>query len=420
MPEPNRIVIDRVDWKSVLPVLRLASAFKHALQPGKLFIALLAVVIIHLSGIGLGALFEAASSAGDDGHSDERSVMRAVGHEGENPYDQFLSQQVRAFQKLSYAALSLDHGFDSDSGVSDQLANLVVLHPMMLFERDPFFALVFSGMVLLVLSVSTGILCRMGASQVCANRVTPMAQAVCHVRRRWLWYVLTPLMPLLLIGVLALLLYLSGLVFFNVPWLDAVGSLGFGVMLLMGVLIAGVLLLLALAFVLMPPALSVEGSEGFDAVSRSFNYILFRPWQFAAYLFSAALYLGVVYVLLTVVAGLGLGATHYFVNAGAIGESSFQQIINASYDMGEASSDANIQVSGWIIGRWIDLMYLIVVAVLFSTICCLQTQIYVLMRRSADGTPMDQCDGGEEPDLWAEAPASEQAGSTDDTAGAEG
>lgn len=399
MPEPNRIVIDRVDWKSVLPVLRLASALKHALQPGKLLVALVAVLLLHGSGLLLDAAWP-SEVAGDEQGEESRFVSESE----DGPYRTFLNQQTRAFGQLSTAALSLDHGFDSGTGVTDALAQLVIYQPLLLFHTQPVFASILGAIVLLVLSLSAGILCRMCASQVCADRLTPAAEATRHVRSRWVWYLLTPGMPLLLIGVLALLLFLAGLVFFNAPWLDVVGSLGFGVMLLAGMLIAIVLLLLALSFLLMPPALSVEGSDGFDAISRSFNYILFRPWQLAVYLFSTMLYLGVVYILLAAITGLGIGATYYFVSAGSFTETGFDQIFLQAYGENSDASDANIDASAWIIGRWLDVVGLIVTAILFSTLCCLQTQVYVLMRRSADGTPMDQYDANDPADLWPETP----------------
>lgn len=414
MPEPNRVVIDRVDWKSVLPVLRLASALKHALQPGKLLVALVAVVLLHGCGLLLDMVWPSENSADKRGDYSRLVTTRDGG-----PYQTFLNQQTRAFSQLTFAALSLDHGLDSDSGVTDQLSQIVVYQPLMLFDDQPLFASIMGVIALFVLAISAGILCRMCATQVCANCLTPTGKAIAHVRSRWIWYVLTPLMPLLLCGVLALLLFLAGLLFFNAPWLDVIGALEFGVLLLLGVLIAVVLLLFALSLLLMPPALSVEGSDGFDAISRSFNYTLFRPWQFALYLFATMLYLGVVYVLLASVVGVGVGATQYFVSAGSFSETGFDQIISLSHGGEDDADGANTQAAAWIVGRWMDLLSLIVVAILFSTLCCLQTQVYVLMRRSADGTPMDQCDGDEEADLWAEAPASEQADSTDDTAKAQ-
>ncbi|MBX2852676.1 MAG: hypothetical protein KTR15_13145 [Phycisphaeraceae bacterium] len=389
MPEPSRVAIERVDWKSILPALRLASAFKHALQPGKLLVALLAVLAIHFSGLTIDALFGLNES--NDGPNDLRV------------YELLVQLEAAAIEGAMYSALDLEHGFGPASdGVADALFAVFVGVPAYIIDSHPWFSLLFGIDVLFVLALASGVLCRMSATQVCVERLTPLASAACFVRKRWAWFLLTPLMPTILIVVVGALLALLGLIFFNVPWLDVAGSALYGLFLLLGFVIAVASLLLLLALFLMPPALSVEGSDGFDALARSFNYILFRPWQFAVYLFASAVYLAVVYVVVATIATLTIEATGYCIGLGVVSDS----------DLTEPAT--------WLLARWSELVTAVVLAILLSTLCCLQTQVYVLMRRSADGTPMDQCDGGEEPVLWPETSKSEQADSTDDTAKAEG
>lgn len=392
MPEPNRVVIDRVDWKSVLPILRLVSAFKHALQPGKLLVALLAVLAIHLSGTVLDLIWGSGDSAG---------IYESLSFR--------LGQQLG---ELFLSILSMDLGFGVLSGgVLGSLHSIFIAMPQWMFSEHPWFSLLFGIDVLFVIAIASGILTRMSASQVCLGRLTPLSSAGCYVSKRWVWYLLTPLMPAILIAIIAAVLALVGLVFFNIPGLDVVGSLGYGLFLLLGFVVAAVTLLLLFALFLMPPALSVEASDGFDAIARSFNYILFRPWQFATYLLSSIAYLAVVYVVVGTIASLSIQATGYLVGLGVVSDS------------------GPTEPATWLLTRWAELVTAIVVAILFSTFCCLQTQVYVLMRRSTDGTPLDQYAGGEEDNLWTQAPAPEQADNSDnsdnadspeDTAKAEG
>lgn len=385
MPESsnNRVVIDRVDWESVLPVLRLASAFKHALQPGKLVVALVAVLLLHGSGL----LLDAAFGASKNNYLPD----------GPQAYETITSMQAEAFDGLTRSAMALDHGFGQGSqGVADALYSMLIGIPALAFSEYPLFVALYGLAALLVFILASGVICRMSSTQVCANRSTSLSSAACFVRKRWAWYLLTPLMPTMLIAVVGAILALAGLVFFNIPGVDVVGALLYGLLLLLGFVIAVVTLLLLLALFLMPPALSVEGSDGFDAVARSFNYILFRPWQFAAYLFACIVYLAVVYVVVGAVASLSVNATGYFIGLGVVSDS-------------ELTKPAT-----WIASRWTELVTAIVVAILFSTFCCLQTQVYVLMRRSADGTPMDQCEGGEQGDLWADTPSTDQTDNADE------
>ena len=376
MPEPNRVVIDRVDWKSVLPVLRLVSAFKHALQPGKLLVALVAVLAIHFSGTVLDLIW--------------------FGTDGPGVYAELTSMYADSAQGLMHASLALDFSIDTMNSVPNILGRMLLWAPVALFQEHPWFTLIFGIDVLFVLAMASGILCHMSASQVCANRFTPLRRSVCFVTQRWAWYLLTPLMPALLIAVIGALLALAGLIFFNIPGVDVAGALSYGLFLLLGFVIAIVALLLLFALFLMPPALSVEASDGFDAIARSFNYILFRPWQFGFYLISTLVYLAVVSMLVGVVASLSIQAAGYFVGVGVV-----------------TDSDPT-EPAAWIMMRWLELVSAIVTAILLSTFCCLQTQVYVLMRRSADGTPMDQYDGDESRELWAAQSATASAQSDDE------
>lgn len=440
MPEsPNRVVIDRVDWKSVLPVLRLASALKYALQPGKLLVALIAVLAIHFSGLLLGELFHATESHVTTGSEIEAGMMATRAHSDASPYEAAVGMQAQAFVDFKQAALALDHGFGpGERGVADALGAMFMHIPAAIFDQHPWFTLLFAVDVLFVLFMAGGVICRMAATQVCRQQATSLRDAVGFVSRRWAWYLLSPLMPLLLMLLVGALLILAGLILFNAPWLDAVGALVYGLLLLGGFVIAIMLVLLLLSLFLMPPALSVEGTDGFDTIARSFNYILFRPWQYAGYLFGSAVYLAVVSVLVTMLAGLTVSATYSFVDIGSIsdlpaapptvdGAMAFSEtrhdMMLAGVDAAAQSESSSSLVSAWIVTRWFELVAAFVTAILFSTLCCLQTQVYVLMRRSADGTPMDQCDFEEPDNLWqdsAPAAATTEASASDDEPKAEG
>jgi len=417
MPDShNRVAIDRVDWPSVLPVLRLVGAFRNALQPGKLTIALLAVVLIYLSGITIDALFGVNES------NDAPGDLRA--------FETLVHLEAGAFSDMVASALALEHGFGPSShGVADALLAVVVSIPYAMFDTHPWFTLLFGIDVLFVLAIASGVICRMAATQVCAKKTTPMGSAACFVSKRWAWYFLTPLMPALLIALLAGVLVLAGLVLFNMAYLEIIGSLVYGLLLLLGFVIALVSLLLIFALFLMPPALSAEASDGFDAIARSFNYVMFRPWQFAGYLIASLVYLAVVYVLVVALSGLTVAATYQMVDLCSFAKVDLPDVLSeyeptrheSILSGGEGTEGISVSTSAWIVARWMQLLSAIGIAVLFSVFCCLQTQVYVLMRRSADGTPLDQYGGDEPRDLWqedtdtADAQATPQAEPGNDT-----
>lgn len=402
MPTPaNRVRIQSVDWAGVFPLLRLAGAFRLALQPGKLLLALLAVLILHVAGVGLdaawdgGATMPGAATTGDDGI-----------------YEVFIHRETDAFRSIVGAAGALDFGLYANRphrqvGVLGGLLDLTVHNPLALIVEHPGFVAVFGLIALGVFTLLGGMICRMTATQVCADQSTSALAAGRYVMARALWFVLTPMMPLLLIGALGLVLAIAGLIFFNVQVLDVVGALLYGPMLLIGLFIAVIGLVAMVAIHLMTPALAVEGTDGFDAVSRAMNYVLFRPWQLGVYLVSAAVYAAVVFLLVGGLAELAMGATATLVEVGVFAEAedaadlsrfeaAYRDAAAGLHDDREASSTA----SG-ILGFWMKCVGLVVTAFMFSVYCCLQTLVYLLIRRSADGTPLDECDAGDATDLWS-------------------
>ncbi|MGB0768550.1 MAG: hypothetical protein ACPGYV_12685, partial [Phycisphaeraceae bacterium] len=332
-------------------------------------------------------------------------------------YANLLSYQGEALGLLIESSLALHLGLgDSSTGMLGALRALVIGGPSRAFEQSPWFTILFGLDVLFVLGLSSGMLCRMAGAQICTGHNLPAKQAAGFVGRRWVWYVITPLMPGLFIALLAGVLALAGLIFFNVAYLEVLGSVLFGLLLLLGLAVALVSVLLLFGFVLMPAALSVEASDGFDAISRSFNYVLFKPWQFAGYLIASLVYLAVIYLLVVMLLGLAVGATHTFVGLGAfaeIGPNESEAIDGIAaqptplrYDAivtgDEDIDDPSIRAGVWVMRRWGQVVLGLLAALFFSLIACMTTQVYVLMRNTADGTPMDAFGPDEQDALFDE------------------
>jgi len=422
MPTPaNRVRIQSIDWSTVFPAVRLASAFRLAIQPGKLLIALLAVLVLHFAGFALDEIWGPVETASGVITNTEDGI-----------YESFVGQEVEAFRSIVGAAGSLDFGFYGNRsprqvGVLGGLLNLAVYTPLGLIVQHPGFAAIYGLIALVVFTLLGGMICRMSATQVCAEQSTSVTAAGRYVLSRALWFILTPIMPLVLIGLLGLVLIIVGLVFFNVPNLDVVGAVLYGPMLVIGLFIAVISLVVFFAIHLMTPALAVEGTDGFDAVSRAMNYVLFRPWQLGFYLVLAVAYAAVVYLLIGGIAELTMGATATLVEVGVIAESEEVADVSrfeAAYREAHASlhdSSASPEPASWILGRWLDAVGLLVTAFMFSLYCCLQTLVYLLVRRSADGTPLDEFDPGESLELWSSpadvtdnAPAAQPAADNND------
>src|SRR5205807_9142299 len=122
--------------------------------------------------------------------------------------------------------------------------------------------------------------------------------------------------PLIIVLVVGLIVTLGGLIG-NIPVLGPVlVGLFFFLAIAAGFVMTLVLLGTGGGFNLMYPTIAVEGSDSFDAISRSFSYVYARPWRMLFYTVVAVLYGAVCYVFVRFFIAILLILTHHFVGAG--------------------------------------------------------------------------------------------------------
>ena len=114
------------------------------------------------------------------------------------------------------------------------------------------------------------------------------------VTRRYVSYLLGPLVPLILVFVLVIVSAIFGLLHM-IPFVGDifVSGLFWPVMILIGLGMA-LLLVGLVGYPLMYPTISTEGSDTLDALTRSYNYVFTSPWNYIGYSLLAILYGAVV------------------------------------------------------------------------------------------------------------------------------
>ena len=283
-----------------------------------------------------------------------------------------------------------------------------------LVNQRPWFAL-FSGLFnLLVFAYFGGAICRSAAVQLARDEGISLGEALRFARQRLSGFILAPLMPIgVLIGILVLM-FLGGL-------FGAVGYVGelftgvFYPLALLGGFAAAVLVLVtALAFHLMWPTIAVEGSDGFDALSRSCSYVGSRIWHVLFYTFVLLLYGAASFVLVRLVLMFTLKLAHRFTGLGmnliSSAELDGTGKLNAIWSMpawsdltllpGPSSSpiwgsfangplDATETLAYWLIAIWVFLTVSLLGAFVVNYFFCGSTQIYFLLRREVDATDYD-------------------------------
>ncbi len=124
-----------------------------------------------------------------------------------------------------------------------------------------------------------GAITRIAAVQVARKEKITLGEAVRFTVRRWVSFVTAPLFPLLFVGFLLVFMVIFGFIAMIPIVGDVFGGLLWWVMLIFGVLMA-VGLVGLIGWPLMSATISTEGTDSWEAVSRSYSYVFQAPWYY--------------------------------------------------------------------------------------------------------------------------------------------
>ena len=240
-----------------------------------------------------------------------------------------------------------------------------------------------------------GAICRITARQVTREeRIGPMEALKFSSKRFWRLF-LVPILPVSLIvfGVLVIAVFSW---FFQWPVIgQAIQAILMPIIYLGGALMALVAILLAAGYGLMFPAVAVDNSEGYDAMSRAFSYIKNKPWHAAFYAFLSAVYGIICYIFLRcfifvmflcIRTGLVIALNG---DAEAIWPTpAFSDFVPQIQWHLLSSSQS---VSAVIFRLWALVFVLVLPAYGISFFYTMATNIYVLLRKDEDDVDMEEC-----------------------------
>ncbi len=211
---------------------------------------------------------------------------------GENPF--LFTTQLSSQPSATWLPSLCDYMLKQIPVLTEPLQKLLIpviriVDPNATF-RVRFYLLLCLAWSIAVWAFFGGVITRLAAVQLSAKERSTLMQAVKFVTSRYLSYILSPIVPLGVIAAIVIGLFLYGLI----ALIPIVGDLVFygllfPVILLGGIAMAFVVLGLA-GYPLMYCTISSEGSDTFDAVSRSYNYVFQAPWTYIWYSFCALLY----------------------------------------------------------------------------------------------------------------------------------
>ncbi len=264
-----------------------------------------------------------------------------------------------------------------------------------------------------------GAITRIAVMQLAGKEPPSMTDALRFVAQKYVHYVAAPLVPVLFVGGIVLITVVVFGLIHLVPYVgDLVDSLVWPIVLLLG--FAQALLLVGLVgYPLMFATISAEGSDTFDALSRSYNYVYQAPWN---YLWNALVAIAYGMVVVFFVGFMGsmvvylskwsisqTPGTEYFASRRA--DHLFMKTpttfgwrdllvdrpelkTTASEEARNAYLRDNVTPGNYLsascVGVWTTLVLLFVIGFGYSYFFTSSTMIYLLMRHKIDDTDLDE------------------------------
>ena len=358
----KHITVDTIRWHSVLPCLHLLRAAQLALRVRVVLLALLTVVVFSAGRYAIDQL-PFIESAGRSSSLLFPDVQR----------DSITTLESQRFQPppslVPAGRLVIWNGFPSPAAIEWLWWPLETVHgpARELIQAERNWSRCASAVTrllwaLLVWGILGGALARMVAVRFARDESLPIGAAIVSTARLWQSFLYGPLLPFFGAGLLTLGIFCvrllehwigrdSGWLILVLGWIPLL--LGFGV--------SALLMLTAVSWPLMVAAISTEGSDGFDGLSRAFGYVMNRPW----------------YLLWLVALSCGVGLVASF-------------FVWWFFDIAIHVTATTLQLQTPGTHFWGEVQFALRLAVLASFFWSNTTVIYFLLRQSDDGTPLDQ------------------------------
>ena len=361
---------------------------------------------------------EARLKKRQDTYREKEEIRDLVGKgpSGRGPFRALMRYEVGVFDNLVSSVGSRNilgglgmAGVGDDGGVVVQIWRGMKGLQWLLVQHWVYF-IIFGSFCLVVWSVFGGAISRTAALHVARGEKISIKEALTFGVKKFPSFLFAPLIPAVIIGVMMVVVGLCSLVG-NIP---AVGEVLISVLLFLSLIAGFIMALVGVGTVggltLMYPTIAVEGSDSFDAISRSFSYVYARPWRMAFYSLVALIYGVLCYLFVRFFAFLVLKMTHVSVGTGIFvkGNSGLIDKLNSMWSaptlanlyggFGEGTAWGAQAFGSWVISLWVCVVVGFVAAFLVSFFFSANTVIYTLLRKRVDSTDMDDVYVEEEPE----------------------
>ncbi len=311
------------------------------------------------------------------------------------------AEAIRSALPRSTFDAAITHVVDSFNGLVKGLLSLrldgcilaaeaLFVHtPVAVWRHDPWFAVVYGLIALVLVALGGGALSRMAAAEFARDEKIGVPTAVTFALRSWRRLVFSLLLPLALAAILAGVLLLGGW-FLMLPWLDILGGLLYGAALIVGFVVVFLLVGYALGFPLLLSAVACENCDAGDALQRAYAYVLGRPLHYVGYAALGVAGLAAGYVVANFMAALVLNVTGALVDAAtasaAVEARSGFRLFDLGLERADASTAAaHVRGAAALVDAWQTVVVCLVAAYVFANFFGASTIAYLLLRRAIEG-----------------------------------
>lgn len=394
-----------------LMFVKLFKCFQLAISPNKMILAFFAIFLLATTGILMDlstntvSLYKAPSSLADNSPSaitgldiylldDENLTDLITKQPSQTTQGVYLTFWDFGTAKFNDAAISL-LSFDT-KGVFNCFIDFLRAFGWAC-KFHPTYTIIYLTIACAILAFFGGAITRGAALEFGLGEKPGPAELMRYSKKHFKSFFVAPTTPFLLAIAFGCLISFLGFIA-NFPW---AGELILGLLIIAAFIISLVItLILVGAFgglSLMLPVISYEGTDGYDALGRSYCYTYSKPWKLIYYSVIAIFYGAVCYMFVRLIAFLLLKSTYLFLQLGIFVESARTEGVDklaAIWPNPEffnlLGSQSNInsywteQLSSLFVYLAVLLIVGVVAAFVMSYYFCASTLIYALMRKSVD------------------------------------
>ena len=381
MIEPDGDKIRAISWAEVFPWLKIIKAFQPAIAFRSLVFGALGVLLTATGWVLIAAAFNTdTESTGwlnryverpwkslTDSIVPDRPTLITLSEENSEPRQHWLHDNpiIASWETLSQPARE---GISHISQPPRSIAS-VILCGLWAVAVWAFFG---------------AAICRSAAVRLTVDEKVGLNAAVRFAGRKWAAHFAAPLLPVGGFALVAVPIIVLGLIMRAGGFGVLLGGIFWPLALIAGFVMALLLLGILFAWPLMWGAISTEGSDSFDALSRSYAYLMQRPLHYLFYAVVAAFFGWLGWLLVSTFASFVIWLAYWSAGWGC-GSEQIGGIMNGTGDFGGMG-----QAGAVLIQFWAGCVKLLAVGYMFSYFWSASTAIYLLLRKDVDNTEMDE------------------------------